>query len=501
MENVAPVTRAPLSKTAVVSIVAAWIVLLAATHWGSRSPYSYGWAILDVSSERLSGAVVNPDALSVNVVTRFYYDGTMLDWKSAHNLKLPLHSFTSAIGMAFTRSFLLGNYLANAIFAILLAIAAVSFADRYAIPRMITLVTLLTFFSLPMFLDYLGQPMHYMVGLCASFLVILSIVVTVANDERNPWILGLGAMVLALNYDPYVYLASLFAYVLVAARFRRLRDYAIFALVLALPNVLWSQFLKITSNGLMTKYTRQLFIEPIFDGWGEMIATPLDELLQPFVATHIGVHVAMHQIVTMIYWPLVAVCVFLLIRLRPRIATNFVLIALLPLFLFLEQMAAAAWDWELNPRRAIPVVLTFAASWTWCAVRVWPRRGWRSAFVALMAMSMFLGMSDTLLKEPVMAYLRTGQAIRLDPHLPVKVENMRLTKGSMPHLLSDENVQWWDVKSARVQHWGAFIASQAIGALLFVALFWLCARARLLPRWSPHAALIVWALSIGARFV
>ena len=493
-----------LSRFAVVTVVAVWIVLLTATHWGDRSPYSYGWAMLTNEPENathLSGAVVNPDAVPMKFVTQYFYTASWIDWPTAQNLKLPLHSFAASIAMGFTRSFLLGNYLANVVFAILLALAAVSFADRYAVPRGITLVTLLTVFSLPLFIDYLGQPVHYIVGVCASFLVILAIV---ANDERNPWVLGLGALILTLNYDPYVYVAALIAYLLFVARPRRVRDYAIVVLVAALPNVLWSQYLRVSSHGQMTKHLRRHFIEPVLEGWREMIDAPLENLMQPFVASHIGVHVALHQIVAMIYWPLAAVCVFLLIRLRPRIATSFVLIALLPLFLFLEQIAAAAWDWELNPRRAVPVMLAFAIAWAWSATRVWQQRGWRIGLIALAAMSMFLGLSDTLLKEPVTAYLRTGQAVRYSPHDAIRIENLRLDHDSMPKLMTNEmTVQWRDAGKARIEsgRWTAFAAGQAVGLLLLVGLCWMCGRAGLLPRWSGLATMGVWAASIAVRFV
>jgi hypothetical protein len=500
MENVGDVTGPQLPRSVVVTVVAVWIVLLTATHWGARSPYSYGWAILTNEPENathLSGAVVNPDSVPAKFVTLYFYTASPLDWPTSQNLKLPLHSFAASMAMAFTRSFLLANYVANVVFAILLALAAVSFADRYDIRRSVALVTLLTVFSLPLFVDYLGQPLQYIVGACASFLVMLAIVI---REERNPWALGLAATILVLNYDPYIYLGALVGYVLFAVRFRRVREYAIFVLAAALPNVLWTQYLRLSSRGLMTKHLRKTFIEPVLEGWREMMDAPLENLIQPFVASHIGVHVAMHQIVAIVYWPLIALCVFLLIRLRPRIERGFVLVALLPLFLFLEQIAAAAWDWELNPRRAIPVMLTFAIAWAYSANRVWQQRGWRIAFVALMAMSMFLAMGDTLLKEPVLAYMRTGQAVRYDPHEPIRIENQRLEKTSLPKLMSDEKIEWRDIERARVERWGAFAAGQAIGLLLLVGLFWMCGRAGLFPRWSGLAALGVWVVSL-VRFL
>ena len=501
MENAAPGTG--LSKANVILIVSAWIVLLTLTHWGDRSPYSYGWAIFTDSpgnAERISGAVVNTDVRLIRPVTQFFYTAAPMDWASqvAQNMTLPLHAFTASIGMGLTRSFLLGNYLVNVVFAILLAIAAVNFAERYAIPRAVTLVTLLTVFSLPMYLDYLGQPLHYIVCISASFLVILAIV---ANDERSPWVLGLAVALLFLNYDPYVFLAALLAYVLFVVRFRSVRDFAIFALAAAAPAALWRLCLRFLSGGTMTRHLRRLFIEPVLWGWREVIETPFDNLIQPYVSTHIGAYVAVNHVLVMIYWPLIAVCAFLLIRLRPRLSTAFVLIALLPLFHLLEQLAAAAWDWELNPRRAIPTMLAFAVAWAWCAVRVWQQRGWRIAFVALMVMSMFLAMADTLLKEPVLAYMRTGQAMKLPPDRAIQLENLRLTKAGMTKLMLNEKIVWRDTGRARVERWGAFAIAQAGGLFLLVGLFWLCGRAALLPRWSAPVAAGVWAASLAMRFV
>src|SRR5215212_7972757 len=142
MENLGSVTGPQLPRSIVVTVVAVWIVLLTATHWGARSPYSYGWAILTNEPENathLSGAVVNPDSVPAKFVTLYFYTASWLDWPTSQNLKLPLHSFAASMAMAFTRSFLLANYAANVVFAILLALAAVSFADRYGIRRSVAL--------------------------------------------------------------------------------------------------------------------------------------------------------------------------------------------------------------------------------------------------------------------------------------------------------------------------------------------------------------------------
>lgn len=489
-----------LPKPVVILALWAWLLLLTLTHLGARSPYSYGWAIFNEPSARMNGAVVNPDALPLRNVTMFFYEGESLDWPNAQNLRLPMHSFATSIVAGLTGSYLFASYAVNFLFAALVALAGVNAADRFGIRRGVTLVVLLTLFSLPMYVEYLGQPLHYVAGPAISFLVLLAMLALDERDARNPWIAGLATTLLTLNYDPYVFVAAVAAYVLFIGRFARARDYVVYVIAAALPNILWSQFLRLESRGTMTKHLRKTFIAPVIDGWMTFVRDPIDNILVPFVATHIGAHVALHQIVAMIHWPLVLLCVFLLIRLRPRLATRAWLFPLLVLFFVLEQMAASAWDWELNPRRAIPVVLAFAVAYCWSAERTWDVRGWRIAFIALLLLSAVLAMSDTLFGKPVLAFLHTGQAVRQQPQDGIRIEELTLDQRSMPKLMRDDPITWRDLGRARLANVRQFTIAQAFLLALLAGLFWLVARARLLPRWAPLAAVAVWALSFVRFF-
>ena len=493
-----------MRKAAVVAIVLAWLVLLGITHSGGRSPYSYGWAMFPLENEtakHMHGAAVNPDAFSATDVSLFFYDVRYVDWGNAPNLDIPLHGFTVATLAGITRGTLSGSYLANLLFFLIAAIAGLNLADRHRLHRGATLVTLLTVFSLPIVLDYIGQPLQYMVGMGASFLVVLSML---AMDEISPWSAALAASILLLNYDPYVFLGALVTWLIFVRRFARWWHVPVFLVLALVPKYLWKQFLDRASHGNMGTQVQEYFIRPVIGGWKEMLAAPLDNALQPFVASHVGVHVAVHQIIAMIYWPLVAVCVALLVRLRPRLTRTWALVALLPVFFFLEQMAVAGWDWELNPRRAIPVVLAFAIAWCWSASQVWNRRWWRAGIVGMFVLSAFLALSDTLLHDPALAYLRMGQAMRIQPQEALVKENMRLYPYYMPKLVPDTKIDWFDLDSARIERGeGArtnFIAAQAVGLYLLVGVFWLTARARILPRWAPWMAAGVWVLSL-ARFI
>jgi hypothetical protein len=492
-----------VDKRAVVAIVWLWIAIIELTHLGARSPYSYGWALFNQGSERLLGAVVNPDALPMYSVGLFFYEGIDLDWSEAQNVRLPFHAFATSIASGITRSYLLATYVTNFLFAALVALAAVNLAERFRVRRAVTLTLLLTIFSFPMYGDYLGQPLHYIVGVAVTFLVVLSVVALHPADARNPWIAGLATAILTVNYDPYVVLAALVVYFLFLSRFERPRAYVQYAIAAALPATVWDQFLKRASRGSMSTHLRQSFVRPVIDAWTDFARHPLHNITQPFVAGQIGIDVAIRQVMAMIHWPLLIVCVVLLIRLRPRVTErSFWLLVLMPCALLLEQIGAGAWDWELNPRRAIPVVLTFALAW--CAVmqRTWFQFRWRVVFVALAAMSMLLVMSDTLGKLPVMAFLHTGQAVRDAPQEAMSFKNLRLRTDSMPALMSDDPLIWRDLGRARVPEGqrAIFVISQLFNVAMLAAVFWLTARAKLLPRWSPMIVVALWALS-AFRFV
>lgn len=502
-----PVPDKPLPKLAVILILWAWLALLALTHLGGRSPYAYGWAIVGSPEppSRISGAVVNPDALPPYGVAMFFYEAApVASWEDAQNLRLPFHAFATSIVAGITRSYLFAGYFVNFLFAALVAWAGVSLADRFAIHRAAALVALLSAFTLPMYVEYLGQPMHYVVGPAVSFLIVMSILALPEHDACNPWIAGLATALLLLNYDPYVFVAAVVAYFLFIGRFRRVRDYVVFLLTAAAPVLVWILYLRRISGGMMSQHLRRVFITPMLEGWIAFAKHPIENALLPFVASHIGIHVAFRQIVALIHWPLLVVCIALLIRLRPRLAPlRMWIIALLPLAFVIEQMVTAAWDWELNPRRAIPVALAFAVSYVYVVNAMWPRRGWRIAFIALFAFCGFLAVADTLTGSPVLAYLHMGQGVREAPQQAIVYKDQRLNKKeTMPMLHADEALIRRDLGRARIhrEQLGIFAFTQVFNAALLIALFWLTARARLLPRWTPAVVAALWLLSF-ARFL
>jgi hypothetical protein len=502
----APVSN-EMPKSAIILILCAWLALLTLTHLGARSPYSYGWAVMGstVPATRISGAVVNPDALPLVSVAMFLYDATPVkNWEDAQNLRLPAHAFATSIVAGITRSYLFATYAVNFLFAALVAWAAVNVAERFAIRRSAALVALLTAFTLPIYVEYLGQPMHYVVGVAVSFLVVLSILALPENDARNPWIAGIAIAILLLNYDPLVFLAAVIAYFLFIGRFPRRRDYAMFLATALAPALVWVGYLRWISHAMMSHNIQRRYFAPVIAAWSDVARQPIHDVLVPFVASHIGIHAAFREVVVLIHWPLLIISIGLIIRLRPRLADKRMwIIALLPIAFVLEQMAVAAWDWELNPRRAIPVALAFGVSYCYVVHAMWPRRGWRIVFIALLIGCGFLAMADTITRSPLLAYVHSGQGVREAPQQAIAYQDQRLDdKATMPMLADDQPIVWRDLKRAALPDGqiGSFAFAQLFNLALLVALFWIAARARILPPWTPAVAAAIWLISL-ARFL
>ncbi|MEA2325833.1 MAG: hypothetical protein QOE68_792 [Thermoanaerobaculia bacterium] len=503
----ASVFNESMPKSAVVLIFWAWLALLTLTHLGARSPYSYGWTIVGSTepASRISGAVVNPDALPLVAVTMFFYDASPVkNWEDAQNFRFPMHAFATSIVASLTRSYLFASYAVNFLFAALVAWAAVNAAERFTIRRSAALVALLTAFTLPIYVEYLGQPLHYVVGIAVSFLIVLSILTLPENDARNPSIAGMALAILLLNYDPIVFVAAAIAYFFFIGRFPRRRDYAIFLATALAPAIVWIGYLRWISHAMMSHNLQRRYLAPVIAAWSDVARHPIRDMLVPFVASHIGLHAAFREIVALIHWPLLVVCIALLIRLRPRLADKRMwIIALLPVAFVIEQMAVAAWDWELNPRRAIPVALAFGVSYCYVVNAMWPRRGWRIAFIALLIGCGFLAMADTITRSPLLAYLHSGQGVREAPQQAIVYQDQRLNdKKTMPMLADDEPIVWRDLNRATLSAGASasFAFAQLFNIALLVALFWLAARSRILPRWTPAIAAALWIIGF-VRFL
>jgi hypothetical protein len=123
-------------------------------------------------------------------------------------------------------------------------------------------------------------------------------------------------------------------------------------------------------------------------------------------------------------------------------------------------------------------------------------RGWRIAFLALLIGCGFLAMADTITGSPVLAYLHTGQGVRDAPQQAIEYQDQRLDGNAAVPIV------WRDLHGASLPagQLGSFAFAQLFNIELLLTLFWLTARARILPRWTPAVAAAVWLISF-VRFL
>jgi hypothetical protein len=499
-------TRNDIPRWLLLAVLFVAVAVLMVTHLGAHSPYTYVCAMFKLPPIRQYGMLVNPDARFLLPVTQFFYEPRLVDYSRAYNLKLPMQSFLAAIGMSFTHSYLLGTLVMNLLAACIFIAAAVNLAGKCGLSRRAMLVAGLTFLSLPLWAHYIGQPMQYTVVTSINFLILLIAFELARTGAATPLNFGILTALLMLNYDWYVFAAALFLYLLLTGALRNARQVAVYLVTAIAPLFLWLGFLRGITGGLASGEIRNKFIEPVMGAWVAAFEDLRIQPLTPYVTTSIGIRIGLTEVMALLYWPLIVACVIALLY-APRDGDDRQiarLIALIVIVFAVEQTFTAGFEWENNPRRAIPVVLAFGAAYAVAVDRTMHRRAWRVVWMLLLVMTLALTYADRLFSAPAITFFDSGEATRGLPKEALAANNRMLDKSDMPLLDEDRNVQWSMPGRAVVRErsqWFAFIGTQ-LGALAMVCgVLLMAARARLLPRWSAPALVAVWALSLVTRWI
>ena len=495
-------------KYAALAILTAWLLVLYFTHLGQWSPYSYGWAMFGGESRRIFGRVVNPDAEQMLPAAMFLYDGTVPShWEIVTNLRLPIHPFLLATLQSFTRSYLFSSDLLNLGVLALLFLIILNFAEQQGVRIAPVVVAVMTLTALPFVSTYIAQPMQYITGVTINFLAVIAVCALSEEDLRRPVIAAIPVAVMLLNYDPYIYVAAVVLYLFFVVRFRRVVDGALFVVLSLAPVIVWTEVMRAITNDHLSRSNEKVFIRPVLDAWHTFLQHPMENALQPYLAGHIGLHIGAHMILVTITWPLLLLGAAALWRLRSQIprSRSAVMVELLAGVFVAHQMFTAAFDWENNPRRALPFLLAFGLTYVWVVVRLWTARVWRALFALVLVVSFTAVMADRLFRVPVLTFLPLGQAMTRNPKYSMdpKMRDMRLNQTSMPQWTTDEKTIWRNLgKVDRLPAGFAarWLALQLLLAACCTALLWFVARAKLLPRYSAAVAALLFIAS-AVRFL
>lgn len=519
----APPSRAPAAvagrvwfRVAVPMAVFALIAgVTLATHLGAHSPYTWGFPVLGVEehASQIDGLHVNPDSLKLRVVqlTEGFFLPCGIDIQSA-NVAMPMHSFFVAIVLGFARHYMLASIAANMLALLALMYAFTRTCLELELPVGATILAGANALLLPWVAHYLSQPLHYTFAVSLNFLVALAIVRLAQRGDRSPWVFGILAATMTVNYDWYVFVPALGLFLLFFHRFERKLDYAKFAVVAVAPLVAWKALVAYASNGSKVNDQRGTeFFIPVREAWTTILKGPVEHALEPFVISHIGLDLAVRMTIGLVYWPLLVVVIFLVLRQRPSLKAHpWAWFPILVVLVFVaEQMGTGAFDWENNPRRALPVVFAFSVALTFAVAQIYASRAWRAAFVGLAALSFVLTFSDRIMKNPVVQMLEMGEDARAEPKWPMKMYAKRLTLEATPILPVDaptftkfeskcplRKADTPGAARAPVEFW---LSQLLLGGVLagLVASF---RRLRWLPKHGPAVLAALFALSLLARF-
>jgi hypothetical protein len=494
------VSSTRVRRTTILLGLSAWLGLLLVTHRGPMSPYTYAPQASGATGVPVTRAAA-PDAFTVIQVTRFFFDGTAPEYATAHNLHLPLHSFAVSVIEAFVRRYDIANEITNLLFLIVIAAVALRLADRCGLSRASQLAGLATIFALPPIVGYIGQPMHYIVGPVINFLVILAAIT--AGDERlrNPLFSGALTAILCINYDPYVFAAALALYVLLVVRLPGLRAIGIYAAAAILPAIGWKFFLDAISASAVSRAVTNNFVAAVIGGWLEFIAAPGARPLLPLTVSTIGFHLGIAEIAALIHWPLLVACIAVLWQYRgaESLFRGKKLLFLLVVLFFLEQLATAAFDWENNPRRALPVFLAFACAYCWAIDVNRMRRWWRVAVATLFVFTSLIAFADVIVRTPAAVSLYMGEAIREQPKWILLMQPGKIVIAPEPEPDHREFRQSF-VRARIAEDRMPWLIANAFAAFWMVLLFALLSRVELLPRGAPYVCAAVILVS-AIRFV
>ncbi|MFZ2491029.1 MAG: hypothetical protein WA208_06065, partial [Thermoanaerobaculia bacterium] len=284
--------------------ITVWLAVLAATHHAARSPYTY---VSQMHAESITH-VVNPDAVTVAYpLTRFLYDGTSPRWEKTANARLPLHSFSAAIVLSFVRPYLAANTLLNVAALVLLAFVALTAARRFGIDDLATLAAILTVYSLPPVVAYIGQPLQYVVGTVINALVMLVALSLPPEALRRPLVPAGLLAILTLNYDWYVWGAALATWLIFSIGFRRRIDALVFLVLGVLPGTAWTRFVELAAGGKVSTQNQDAFRDSILFGWSEIFAGG-SPVLGTLIALEVGARAAVLETLGFIWWPLLIAC-------------------------------------------------------------------------------------------------------------------------------------------------------------------------------------------------
>jgi hypothetical protein len=294
---------------------------------------------------------------------------------------------------------------------------------------------------------------------------------------------------------------------LVAFSGRHAKEWLPFFALAPIPVVLWTLVSRDVGvpnsphSGEIGRWTS--FTRGPLEGWAQVVAHPVRHAMTPWVSFHVGWEVSLLEISSMIYWFLLVALGYALYRFRPapweRPASRIVLLVVVSFFAM--QLMTAAFLWENNPRRTIPLLFAFGYAATWAVWRAWDSRPARWAIGGLAVLTGIHSFADVLFGDPAIALAQVGQAIDHGPMYILPFDSMRLDAASLPRFPEDGPHAIFQYHRAIFGLFclPQFLGTQAVLFVLFAAFFYWLGRGGVLPRRSAEGWVVLYVLSLATR--
>ena len=505
----------PKPLTLLTTYFAALLAYIELSHIGNQSPYSYAWSVLKMPYHfEVEGFPVNPDFHPNLPVFDFFYSPTYGDFSYSPNVNLPIHAFLASVFVGLTRSIVGGHLLANFVVALALFYAYSAFALSRGVKAGAIAMAGTIVVMLPYFPHYMGQPMQYIIGPSLNALAFLTFLVAEkrrelgerrARIESHAIVVGLLAAFLLLNYDPYVWLATIFLYLIFCSR-RKVLEWILFAVAAVAPVELWRK--SMPKLGLENDKNTfdvgkwQSFIHAPAEGWKNAWQGLDHNVVTPWAIVQVGWNIALQHIGHYFYWFLIMALVYYGFRehRRMRVRGPDRLVPMLVAAFVALELGTAAFDDDNNPRRAIPLLFVFAWILTWAVWRSWRTIASRLVFGALALLTFLHSFSDTLFHRPTFALEEIQQSISGGAKWILSINGTELDTKLMyypkngPFVFFHYRARW------SPEFASPFIWSQLAMFAFVCGLVWLLVRTELLPRWGLYAWATLYVASLVVRF-
>ncbi len=491
-------------KFVIIGILFLVILGMFFTHVGALSPYTWGCAVHHLPYHYNDGHYANVDFFLLSSLVKYFYEPGFINFKEVSATEWSFFCFILSVGLGITRSYALSTYTINILFLLALIIAVVNLLRKLNLSYKVIFISCLFILFVPFFNHYLGQSLHYLTSVSITFLVLICLIALNLKNERSGAIYGSLLGIITINYDWYIWYAAATCYFLFYYKLDSFKKYLVFSLV---PCVLWMYCISSTGTAPEHFRTLSVLLHDVVPPWAHYFNNPAKDVIFPFIVSQVGLVVAFKMLTSYIYWPLLIFIGFYISDIKSTVKNHIFskLIILIFLFNLFFILVLLPFEWENNPRRAIPLIFVFLSALIYSINKAWSSKNPRikKTVLALLILSFILSFSDTFFQNPTVPVMEMGETIRTPPKFLLDINKLRLNVQSIPNLPVNGPLKMslYPKATMNKEYIPKYVLSQLIFSGCLYLLFRFLVSLELLPKYTQFIYLIIYIFSLMKRFL